>query len=388
MFFGDIPYKGEEKKFLIHQLEEKRIPHAQLFLGQEGSGALALALAYVAYIYCEDKSETDSCGKCKACNLTHRLIHPDLHLAFPVIKKEGLKREETTSDSFIQEWRKTILGNPYSNVFDWTIAMGGDSKPNINTRECNEIIQKLGLQSFTNGPKVMLIWLPEFLGKEGNRLLKLIEEPTADTYIILVSEDQNRILPTILSRCQLVKVALFDDAAISMYLKTKAGLSDDSAALEEIIRLAGGNMSKALRLATGEENTFSDLLLAWLRTSYAGGALELSKQTNELALMSVDRQQQFCEYGLHFMREFLFWTITGSEPKMSNAEKEASGKLANLMTEDKIYSIVSVIQEVIYAINRNANQKVLWMAQSIVVGDILRNKANNYVEKFNFANQI
>lgn len=386
MFFEDIPSKHPEKDFLRHQVKEARIPHAQLFLGQEGSGALALALAFVSYIYCEDKTPTDSCGKCKACNLTHRLIHPDLHLAFPVIKKDGLKREETTSDAFIQEWRKLILENPYANVFDWTIAMGGDSKPNINTRECNEIIQKLGLQSFTDGPKIMLIWLPEFLGKEGNRLLKLIEEPTPDTYIILVSEDQNKILPTILSRCQLVKVPFFEDHAVKALLEKKSALSPST--MDEIIRLSGGNMSKAIRLTKSDDNSFSDLLLSWLRTSYKGDAIEMSKLANEIASMSVDRQQQFCEYGLHYLREFFSWMITGITPKMSNTEIESSKKLSAIVDEEKMSAIATVVQEVIYAINRNANQKVLWMAQSITVGDILRNKANNYVEKFNFANQI
>lgn len=385
MFFEDIPLKSPEKHFLLHQISEGRIPHAQLFLGQEGSGALALALAYIAYIYCEDKTGTDSCGKCKACNLSHRLIHPDLHLSFPVIKKEGLKREETTSDSFIQEWRKLILDNPYANVFDWTEAMGGDSKPNINTRECNEIIQKLGLQSFTDGPKIMLIWLPEFLGKEGNRLLKLIEEPTPNTYLILVSEDQNRILPTILSRCQLVKVPFFEDEAVKILLEEKFGSMMQT---EEIMRLAAGNMNKAIKLAKGEEQSFSELLLNWLRAAYKSDATEMSKLATELSAMSVDRQQQFCEYGLHFLRELFAWMITGQEPKMNNAELEASSKLTNLLDAEKISAIVDVVQEIILALNRNANQKVLWMAQTIGTGDILRNKVNNYVEKFNFANQI
>ena len=385
MFFKDIPSKEGLKDFLRKQVDEDRIPHAQLFLGLEGSGSLAMAIAYISYIFCEQKENGDSCGKCKSCNLSHRFIHPDFHLTFPVIKKDGLKREETTSNAFVQEWRKLILANPYSNIFDWTVAMGGDSKPNINTRECNEIIQKLGMQAYSDGPKVMMIWLPEYLGKEGNRLLKLIEEPTNDTYLILISEDQNRILPTIISRCQLVKVDMFTDQEINEHLIAQ-GASND-AALEEIVRLSAGNMSKAIRLFSGKDQLFSDLLFAWLRTAYKGDGAEMLTMAGKLAAMASDQQLQFLEYGLHFLREFLFWKVTGMTPRMSDKELETSSKLSTILESSKVEEISKVLEGTIFAIGRNANLKVLWMADTIQVGDILKNKTNIYAEKFNFAYQ-
>ncbi len=385
MKFADIPSKKGTKDFLTRQVDEARIPHAQLFLGLEGSGSLAVALAYISYIFCEDRQNGDSCGICKSCNLSHRFIHPDFHLTFPVIKKDGLKREETTSNAFVADWRKLILENPYVNIFDWTVAMGGDSKPNINTRECNEIIQKLGMQAFSDGPKVMMIWLPEYLGKEGNRLLKLIEEPTDDTYLILVSEDQNRILPTILSRCQLVKVEMFSDEDITGMLQKKG--ANDKESIAEIVRLSAGNMSKALRLYNGTDQLFSDLLFAWLRAAYKGDAAETGQTVVQMTSMATDQQLQFLEYGLHFLREFVFWKTTGMTPRMSNTEIETSTKLSAILELSKIESIAEILETMIYAISRNANPKVLWMADTLAIGDILKNKVNNYVEKFNFAYQ-
>lgn len=385
MKFEKIPSKKGIKDFLVKQVDESRIPHAQLFLGLEGSGSLAVALAYISYLFCENRQNGDSCGKCKSCNLSHRFIHPDFHLTFPVIKKDGIKREETTSNAFLQEWRKLILDNPYANIFDWTLAMGGDSKPNINTRECNEIIQKLGMQAFSDGPKVMMIWLPEYLGKEGNRLLKLIEEPTDDTYLILVSEDQNRILPTIISRCQLVKVDMFSDDDISSSLRDRGASDEESIA--EIVRLSAGNMSKALRLYSGADQLFSDLLFGWLRTAYKGDASEMSQMVLQMAAMASDQQLQFLEYGLHFLREFVFWKTTSMTPRMSNKEIETSTKLSSILELPKVEAIAEILESMIFAISRNANPKVLWMADTLSIGDILKNKVNNYAEKFNFAYQ-
>ena len=228
MFFKTIPGKEDEKLRLIHQVKEDRIPHAQLFIGREGSANLTMALSFVSYLYCQNKKDDDSCGECPACKLTHKMIHPDVHFSFPVVKSESKKREDTTSDDFLPQWRNIIQQTPFFSFYDWQQAIQAQTtKPNINTKECNDIIQKLAFQSFSDGPKVLLMWMPEYLGKEGNKLLKLIEEPTDNTYLILVANDQERILNTILSRCQLMKFLPFHESALKSHLMTQMGLSDE-----------------------------------------------------------------------------------------------------------------------------------------------------------------
>lgn len=371
MFFKDIIGKEKEKKTLLNQVKEERIPHAQILMGREGSGGLALALAYASYLLCEERGETDSCGQCKSCSKTHKLVHPDLHLTFPVSKKEGLKREETTSTAFLKEWRQEVIANPYIGEYEWSQAMGSTSKPNINTRECHDIVGKLGMQAYENGPKVLIIWLPEFLGKEGNRLLKLIEEPTDNTYIILVSEDSNKILATILSRCQLVKIPAFQDNDIVQYLRrhTENFMLD----MDQVARLADGNLMKAITLARGNEADNSELLFEWLRVSYKSNALEMQASTTKLTSLTNDNQIQFLEYGLHFLREYMFWISTGQTPRMSAQEMATSQKMKSLIGLDKIESLCNALEYIIFGLNRNGNNKITFMAGTIMIGNILKN---------------
>ena len=183
-----------------------RMPHAMLLVGPEGSGKLPLALALAQYLLCEQRTDADACGQCSNCRKLQILQHPDLHFVFPVV---GSKM---TSDQYLVQWRAALAENPYLNVNDWLQSIGAENKQgNISKEECLAIVKKLSLKSFESRSKVMLIWLPEYLGKEGNRLLKIIEEPPVDTYFILVAQQTELILNTILSRCQLLKVDAFSD---------------------------------------------------------------------------------------------------------------------------------------------------------------------------------
>jgi len=201
MFFSDIPGKQIEKKYLIDNVNEDRLAHAQLFLGRPGAGQLALALAFASYVLCRDRQPDDSCGRCAACLKSHKVIHPDMHFAFPVIKKDGKQRKDVTSNDFLIPWRKIIHGNPYLDMNTWLHSLNVDNaQANINVKECVEIVKKLSLKTFESDHKILIMWMPEYLRNEGNRLLKLIEEPPDETLIILVAERQEEILNTILSR--------------------------------------------------------------------------------------------------------------------------------------------------------------------------------------------
>lgn len=378
MFFRDIPFRTREKELLLAQVDQNKIPHAQLLLGGEGSGNLALALAFISYLFCTDRMGGDSCGKCDACRQTHKLTHPDIHFSFPVLKKGDKKREDTISQDFINEWRDAVLSDPFLSLSTWVDAMGDSTgKPNINTKECHEIIHNLSLRSFFGGMKVQVIWLAEFLGKDGNRLLKLIEEPSAGTLIILIAERQDKILNTILSRCHKFVLPPYSETEVIQYLKSQYAL--DGGKLLQIARLSQGNIYKARQLLAGLEKDYSTRLFDWLRKSYKGDSQELITFVGDFASWSMDEQLQFLNYATHFFREFLFWITTDmTAANFSEQEIGVAERLKKILDLDKIQQVVDRIDHCVMAINRNANVKILMTSESIKIGDILKVGNNNF----------
>ncbi len=387
MKFRDIPYKANEKDWLIKQVKDDRIPHAQLFLGKEGSANLALALAYISFIYCTNKQEKDSCGECAPCRGVAKLAHPDLHFSFPVVSMEGKKREDTTSDDYMPLWREAIAKTPFLTPSLWQQYLQvQNTKPNINSKECNDIINKLAFNTFTDGPKILLMWLPEYLGKEGNKLLKLIEEPTPNTHIILVAEEQEKILNTILSRCQLVRFLPFTEEEIVSFLTEQKGMEKGIAT--QYARLADGNIAKAIELSSGEEKNLSEVLFDWLRVCYKGDIHEISVMTDEMAGWNLEKILQFLEYSLHFFQTYLNWVFTGTEhPRMSDVEKVVAKKMTNIFDREKVEQISERIDALAYFINRNGNKKINIMAESITIGDILKNRQETSINNLIFAKE-
>lgn len=371
MFFSTIPGKINIKSMLTKNIDENRIAHAQIFLGRPGSGQLALALAYASYLLCHNKQDGESCGTCRACIKTHKFVHPDIHYAFPVVKVQGKVRKEVTSNDFLPQWREALASNPYMDMNTWMHALSTDNaQPNINVKECNEIIKKLGLKTFEADHKILIMWMPEYLRKEGNRLLKLIEEPPDNTIILLVAENQEELLNTILSRLQLVKVAPFTDEEIAQYLNN-SGLSEEEK--NQITRLAAGNINAVISLEKDTSVSYSDELISWLRTSYKLEPVELSAWVNDFARWGREAQKNFLEYGLHFFREYLFTLMTNnSDIKLSANELESAEKMKSLLTPSKTEALIEIFNNCITAIQRNANPKILMMAESMAIGRIMR----------------
>jgi DNA polymerase III subunit delta' len=388
MQFSLIPFKTEEKHKIISQVDEDRIPHAQLFIGKEGSANLALALAYISYIYCENKMNGDSCGQCKNCNFTNKYIHPDVHFSFPVVKLEDKKREDTTSDDFLLPWRAALIQNPYLTLSEWQQLINAqNAKPNINTKECNDIIHKLSFRSFSDGPKTLLMWLPEYLGKEGNKLLKLIEEPTDNTFIILVANDQEMILSTILSRCQQMRFLPYKENEIKEYLAREKGLSENLAT--QYARLSEGSLSTALELLKGEDKNLSSILFDWLRFCYKGDGEEMVAFVDDVVSWTLDAQMLFFEYALHFFQTYGNWILVGDTKSnnMTQMELSVAAKMKNLIDSEKVEAISKTINNLIFYINRNGNKKINIMADTILIGDILRNRHQTSSNYRTFANE-
>ncbi|MCB9309812.1 MAG: hypothetical protein H6567_07140 [Lewinellaceae bacterium] len=373
MQFSQIPGKEVVKKQIFNQIHSGKIPHASIFLGGEGSGNLTMAMALATYLVCQSPTENDSCGTCNACLKMSKWIHPDVHFAFPVIKKGTLSRAETTSDDFIKEWREFLQKYPYGNISDWLQMLdAGTTQPNINVKECQEIVRKLNMMSFESGKKILIVWLPEYLGHEGNRLLKLIEEPTDDTYIFFIAHNQDAILQTIISRCQVTRIPLFDHEEISETLKKQFELSNEE--IDQITTLSNGNINTALAMAKNELKDYSQILIDWLRTNYRSDYGEMMKSVNQIAGMSKENLTNFFDYGLHFLRQILMMKYYDEDQVAQIPEKDKATikKMGALINVEKASQLSDLFSEAMEGVSRNMNMKILLFADSIKISEILR----------------
>ena len=399
MQFQSITGQKETKEQLVHMIQQNRLSHALLFLGKEGSGALQLALAFAQYIVCKpqpaevdlfaaepqtanDKpqtKETDSCGICPACKKANELIHPDIHFSYPVItKKPG---EKPISTDFIKEWREFINTNPYGNIYDWLQFIGAENKQgNITAHECNDIIRKLNLKSFESEYKILIMWMPEFLGKEGNKLLKLIEEPPANTLFLLVAENEDLILPTILSRTQLVKIPMLTNLEVEASLELNAGVAMEKA--QQIAAVAEGNYREALQLLQHADDDWELMLREWLNAVIRTGPVAQVKWIDDTAKLGREKQKQFLKYFIHLLEQAIRLRVIEPQNEQQETRNDSNrneldfalrlNKLCNLSQQE---AIINELDKASYYIERNANAKMLFHALSIRLYHIINNKS-------------
>ena len=369
MQFKDIVGQESVKKHLIQTVKDDRISHAQLFLGPEGSGSLALALAYAQFISCENKLENDSCNECSSCRKYNKLVHPDLHFSYPFFAKH----KEDTALTFIEEWRKAFLENPYLGLDEWREQLSADNKQaNINIAEAHSIIKKLSLKSFESEYKVLIMWLPEYLEKYGNALLKIIEEPAQKTLFILVAQNQEQILNTIISRTQIIKIPKLNKSDIEDYLINSKGVDANKAA--QLAYLSNGNLQMALQLLVHQENDFHELILSWLRACWKNDGLNIVACTEtELSKMGRENQKNFLRYGINLMREcMLFIAEAPGLIHLSDKELEFISKFSQILNLAKAEAIADELEKAHYHIERNANPKILFLDVSLNLVKILK----------------
>lgn len=368
MLFSDIVGQQEIKNQLIQTVKENRVSHAQLFLGPEGCGSLPLALAYAQYISCENKQPADSCGECNSCRKYTRLIHPDLHFSYPFFAKH----KDDTAVTFIKEWREAFLNNPYLNLDEWRNQLDAENKQaNINIAECHQIIQKLSLKPFEAEYKVLIMWLPEYLDKEGNTLLKLIEEPPQKTLFLLVAQNQDQILNTILSRTQLVKINRLQPAEIAAYLTDKRGATESSAA--QIAYLSEGNVQAALSyLSNNGDNNF-DVFGNWLRLCIGDKGLQVTGFVDTVAKWGRENQKNFIRYSIKMLRECVI--ILSGAPELAHlpaAELDFLTKVSSAISLVKAEAMITELEKAHYHIERNANPRILFLDVSLQLIRILK----------------
>ncbi len=375
MSFKHVIGQMETKKILAELVQHNRLSHALLFLGNEGSGGLPLALAFAQYVVCEKINgktadpELDACGICPACVRAGQLIHPDIHYSYPVIpRKPG---DKPVSSDYSSEWREFIRQYPYGNAYDWLQFIGAENKQgNITAQECADIIRKLSLKSFESGYKILLLWMPEYLGNEGNKLLKLIEEPPANTLFILVAENESLILPTILSRTQLVKIPMPEIADIETALTERAGVPNEQA--RQVAAICEGNYHEALQLIRHAEDDWQALLREWLNAILKTGPIAQVKWIDEISKAGRERQKQFLRYFSHLLEQAIrLRFMDPARLHIPDNERDVALRLNKMTDIAGQKAIIEELDKAAYYIERNAHAKMLFHALTIKLYHII-----------------
>ena len=376
------------QQHVIQQLQEmvdhNRLSHALLFIGKEGSGALPLALAFSSYVVSQSEKnkpvavtaglfgdEPAAAPVSHGAELAEQYIHPDIHYSYPVIpRKSG---DKPVSTDYITEWREFIKQYPYGNVYDWLQFIGAENKQgNITAAECADIIRKLSLKSFESEYKILLLWMPEYLGNEGNKLLKLIEEPPANTLFILVAENESLVLPTILSRCQTVRIPPIDLKDTATALVERAKLTEEQAM--QIAGVSEGNYREALQLIQHAEEDWQSLLREWLNAVLKSGPIAQVKWVDSISQLGREKQKQFLRYFTHLLEQSIRLRTMGEEHlPLTGAEKDFAIRLNKLCDVSQQQAITQELDRAAYHIERNANAKMLFLALTIKLYHIIAN---------------
>lgn len=375
MNFAQIPGQKEIISRLIKSVREQKVSHAQLFAGPEGCGGFALALAYARYVNCENRTDTDSCGVCKSCIKYDKLIHPDLHFVFPVVK--GRKTGEPVSDNYIEEWRSMIRKNPFFTLNNWIDSLEtGNAQGMIYTAEAAEIIKKLNLKSFESDFKIMIIWLPEKMNQTtANKLLKLIEEPPEKTLFLLVSEEPDKLIPTVISRCQLVKIPCFTAKEIENYLINGLGVSKEKA--EDFSRVSNGNICRAAELSRHEEsvNQHFERFRQLMRLAWKRDVLSLISWAEEIAGTGREAQKGFAVFALRMLRENFMLTMAqaGNRLVFLSGEEEAfSEKFHIYINQNNILALSEELNLAHAHVEANGNARIVFLDLALKVTRLIR----------------
>jgi DNA polymerase III subunit delta' len=368
--FSQVIGHATLKAKLIGNIREGRVAHAQLFMGPRGCGNLPLALAYAQYLLCENPDVVDACGTCPACMQMAKLEHPDMHLAFPVFFTEKVK----VCEPFVPTWRTMVRQEPYADFDLWRDQLDSENKQlRMGVDIAQEIQRKLTLKSFRGGYKVMLIWLPELMDPPAaNKLLKVLEEPEPNTVFLMVSNDADQLLATIISRTQLVKVPALRPTEVAEVLRQRFPELPGEEAMNMALR-SEGDLLEAVDIAEkGEEELFV-FFRDWLRACYGAQVATVAEFGEQFQKMGREKQKSLMRYGLYLIRQCIFqWQQVPELVRTFGLEQEFVTKFSTLLTEQNVGGIRSELETAHIHVERNANPKLLFMDMSYRIMGLLR----------------
>jgi len=383
MLFKDIIGHKEIKQKLINSVKNNRISHAQLFLGKAGTGKLSLAIAYAQYVACTNKTDDDSCGVCKSCKKYSKLVHPDLHFVYPVVRTK--KFTKPVSSDFLTEWRTFVLKDKFHSYNDWIETIGTENlQGSIYSQESQEIIKKLTLKTFESEYKIMIIWMAEKMNvSASNKLLKMIEEPPKKTLFILVVEDEEQIITTIRSRIQLIKINRLSEKDIADELE-QLFPSAQKALIQDSARIADGSFSVAKKnveqvldpnIVDGNSKNF-ELFTSLMRIAYGANVLRLVGWVDDVCKFGREQEKSFFQYSLRLIRENFILNITPENKDqvtfLSDKEYQFSKNFNRFINKNNITNLYEEFGKAQADIERNAYDKIVFLDLALKIAQLLR----------------
>jgi len=368
MRFSDIPGQEQIKNRLRRTVNEHRVSHAQLFMGPQGSGKLPMALAYAQFINCTNRTAEDSCGHCPSCLQYGKLAHPDLHFIFPVATTKEVDSKPVSS-LFLSHWRKIIPASKgFFNLNDWYSRIGIENKQGlINAEDCNELIRKLSYTSYESEYKVMIIWMAEKINNTGaNKILKILEEPPDKTLFILITEQHELLLPTILSRTQLVKFPRYSNPELEQGLMTLTGCTAEEASGAKF--MAEGNMTEGLKIIS-EGDSHRDLFISfrdWMRLCFKYDIQGVFKMSAEFNASGRENMKKFLIYALRVTRYCTLnnFGVTGYI-NTEGEEKKFINDFTRFINPANVHLFAKEFNDAIYHVERNAHGAILFLDISL-----------------------
>lgn len=364
MRFSEVIGQEKVKARLRQMAADGRVPHAMLFCGPYGCGKMATALAFASYLLCSSHSDDDSCGQCKQCAMLRKWEHPDLHFAFPVIKPKNTPADyKPVSDDFIREWHQMLGKGPYFTLQQWMEYLPVENQQSLITvAESDALTRKLSLSSSQGGYKVALIWLPEKMNLQAaNKILKLLEEPPRQTVFIMVSEQPEQLLDTIVSRTQRIDFQRLNEDEIFHALVDRRAIDEEQA--RRVAHIATGDWNKALEeLDAGSENRqFLDFFIMLMRLAYTRNVKELKRWSENVAAIGRERQRRMLTYFLRLIRENFMYNFHQPQLNYMTVEEENFARnFARFVNERNVIAISDRLQLAIRDIGQNANAKIVF----------------------------
>lgn len=377
MLFKEIYGQGAIKQKLMKAVTEGHLPHAVLLCGPEGTGKLAIAVALAQYLCCTDRKEDGPCGCCQSCKQFTKLVHPDLHFVYPIYKEKS--SDTTTCDSFLPQWRNQLLRNPYFSYDQWNVELKSDNKQSIiYASESEEIIRKFNTKPYEADCKVMIIWLPEKMNETcANKLLKVLEEPPQKSYFIMVSENPEALLPTIISRTQRIFVPPLEEADLKVALSKLYGLTGIQ--LEDVAHVSKGSLVAAENIiqTAGDTKEYFDLFVTLMRVAYMGDARKMKTWMESVHELGRKRQVSFLAYVQSMVRENFIYNLSNREISYMTADEIAfATKFAPYVNEMNIAEFLSELNLAQQHIEQNVQAKIVFFDLAMKVAVLLRKVKN------------
>ncbi|MCT4673035.1 MAG: DNA polymerase III subunit delta [Prolixibacteraceae bacterium] len=371
MRFKDIVGHESTKERLIQMVQGDRLSHALLLTGPEGIGKLSLAVAFLQYVHCKHPQENDSCGECSSCKKISKLIHPDMHFVFPIVKNKGME----ICDHYLPQWREALNKTSYLSMNDWLDYIeAGNKQAMIYGNESEEIVKKINLKSYEGGYKSLLVWMPEKLNAtSANKLLKLIEEPPAKTIMVFVSQEENKILPTIRSRIQNISCQALSSEEITQFLENKFPSSEVNK--EETARLAQGSINQAIKIVKSHSQKEQNLVSfqSLMRYSYGRKIVDIISWAEEMAQKNRESQKDFLLFAQNMVREnFIMNMQTPELVYLDHAQKEWSKKFYPFINERNVEVINEELTTAFRDISMNGNSKIIFLHLGLMITKYIR----------------